>query len=93
MHPHRMIPSLMHDVLPRDYPPRDLDRRGLDRRGSIVWVAGPEPLGPRGGLRWSVRVMSLRQACGDRTPVYDCGGGTYRTRAAALEAFRELCLR
>jgi hypothetical protein len=70
----------------------DVNRRGYGQHGEVVWIHGPEPLGPRGGKRWAIRTRSLTlqrdQTRIERAKCWDGGCCMYRTRAEAIEAFR-----
>ncbi len=68
--------------------PTEIDLRGYGPWGEIVWLHGPERLGPRGGKRWIVRTRTRREQQSNRTKVWNGGSCNYRTRREALAAYR-----
>jgi hypothetical protein len=70
----------------------DINRLGYASDGSILWIHGPEPLGPRGGQRWAVRRRTLAFNRGHMpgSYVWDRGCYIFATRTEALACFRRL---
>ena len=90
----RQLPALMqdhqHTVGPwAGQPPRQVDRKGWGPNGELVWVTGPEPLGPRGGARYCVRTRTVAGQRDNRSKVWDGGCGIHKSKTAAVAAFRQ----
>ncbi len=70
-------------------PTTTVNHRGLAADGAIVWLHGPEPLGPRGGERWAVRTQTrnFNRDHGPRSWCWDRGCAIFRTEVEARACF------